>query len=142
MPTRDNHELEALRHLLHSAAEIDPLLMLEPRATEALFVDERNLAAFRALASTSSVQEAITVADPGAAELLLRLAVEQTDSEPEEVVARLVREATLREVASLTRGARDAVVALETREPQLLLEQLAESDSRRAAIESLVLWLG
>ena len=36
--TRDNHELEALRHLLHSANEIDPLLMLEPRATEALFL--------------------------------------------------------------------------------------------------------
>src|SRR4051794_26305345 len=56
-PTRDNHELEALRHLLHSPDEIDPLLMIEPRATEALFVDERSLAAFRALASTANVQE-------------------------------------------------------------------------------------
>jgi DNA primase len=140
--TRDNHELEALRHLLHSPEQMDPLLMLEPRATEALFVDDRNLAAFRALASTANVQDAITAADPGAAELLLRLAVEDTDSEPEEVVARLVREATLRAVAQLTRGARDAEVGLVTREPLLLLERLAETDSRRAAIESLLLWLG
>jgi DNA primase len=140
--TRDNHELEALRHLLHSPDEIDPLLMLEPRATEALFVDDRNLAAFRALASTANAQDAIAAADPGAAELLLRLAVEETESEPEEVVARLVREATLRAVAKLTRGARDAEVGLVTREPLLLLEQLAETDSRRAAVESLLLWLG
>jgi DNA primase len=140
--TRDNHELEALRHLLHSPDEIDPLLMLEPRATEALFVDDRNLAAFRALASTANAQDAIAAADPGAAELLLRLAVEETESEPEEVVARLVREATLRAVAKLTRGARDAEVGLVTREPLLLLERLAETDSRRAAVESLLLWLG
>ncbi|MEY2463106.1 MAG: primase [Acidimicrobiaceae bacterium] len=140
--TRDNHELEALRHLLHSPDEIDPLLMLEPRATEALFVDDRNLAAFRALASTANAQDAITAADPGAAELLLRLAVEETESEPEEVVARLVREATLRAVTELTRGARDAEVGLITREPLLLLGGLAEADSRRAAIESLLLWLG
>jgi hypothetical protein len=58
------------------------------------------------------------------------------------VVARLVREATLRAVAQLTRGARDAEVGLVTREPLLLLERLAETDSRRAAIESLLLWLG
>ena len=140
--TRDNHELDALRHLLHSPDEIDPLLMLEPRATEALFVDDRNLAAFRALASTANAQDAITAADPGAAELLLRLAVEETESEPEEVVARLVREATLRAVAQLTRGARDAEVGLVTREPLLLLEPLAETDSRRVAIASLLLWLG
>src|SRR5258707_788390 len=82
------------------------------------------------------------LADPVGAELRLRLAVEETASEPEEVVACLGGEATRRAVTALTRGASDAEVGLVTRAPLLLLEQLSEADSRRDAIESLLLWLG
>jgi DNA primase len=138
---RDSPEVEALRHLIHSPAAIDPLLLLEPEASEVLFTDERNLAAFRVLARHESVHAAIEAADPGAAELILRLAVDETDSDPEDVVALLVRSAVLRELAVVEAQARSegAVLALE---PKLLLEQLVEPASRRAAIDQLLLWLG
>jgi DNA primase len=137
---RDSAEVEALRHLIHSPDEIDPLLLVDPKASEILFTDERHLAAFRALASHDSVHGAIEAADPGAAELVLRLAVEETDSDPEDVVALLVRGAVLRELAVVEAQARTegTVVSLE---PKLLLEQLVEPATRRTAIDQLLLWL-
>jgi DNA primase len=137
----DSPEVEALRHLIHSPAAIDPLLLVEPEASEVLFLDERNLAAFRVLAQHESVHAAIDAADPGAAELILRLAVDETDSDPEDVVALLVRRAVIRELAVVEAQARSegAVLALE---PKLLLEQLVEPATRRAAIDQLLLWLG
>ena len=135
---RDNPEVEALRHLIHAPDAIDPLLLLDPKASESLFVDERNLAAFRVLAAHGSVPDAIAAADPGAAELLVRLAVDETDSDPEDVVALLVREAARRAIAE------DRLVAADL-SPQLLLMELlidVEPATRRGAIDQLLLWLG
>src|SRR5439155_14204952 len=53
------------------------------RLDEALFNDERNAVAWRALVSTSSVHEAIDVADPDTATLLQRIAVEDSSAEPD-----------------------------------------------------------
>ncbi|MGI8662859.1 MAG: DNA primase [Acidimicrobiales bacterium] len=138
---RDSAEVEALRHLIHSPDAIDPLLLVDPASSEVLFTDERNLAAFRVLASHDSVHAAIDAADPGAAELILRLAVDETDSDPEDVVALLVRSAALRELGVVEARARSdgTVMALESK---LLLEQLVEPTTRRTAIDQLLLWLG
>ncbi len=135
---RDTAEIEALRHLIHSSEAIDPLLLADPAASEALFADERNLAAFRALASTESVRDALAVADPGAAELLQRLAVDDVESDPEDVVALLVREAVRRQLAS----ARSRGVVVNLAPVKLATEQLTEPKTRRAAIDQLLSWLG
>jgi DNA primase len=140
---RDSPELEVLRHLMHSPDAIDPLLLVEPARSERLFVSERNLAAFRALAATENVQQALAAADPGASEVLLRLAVEETDSDPEEAVARLVQEAAERSRRALESSATDPLaIARESGEVKLAIEALLEPARRRASIEQLLLWLG
>ena len=138
---RDNPELEVLRHLIHAPDGIDPLLMGDTAVTESLFRDERNAAAFRALAATANVQEAIAVADPGAAELLLRLGVEEVDSEAEDAVALVVREAARRAVADERRRAEASGEPVSLAPVVLAIEQLTEPASRRAAIGQLLTWL-
>jgi DNA primase len=83
---RETPERNALRLAIQQPEAIAPWLH------ESLFLDERNAAVFRALASSSTLHEAIERADPGAAELLQRLAVEDTDSEPGDVAALLIVE--------------------------------------------------
>src|SRR5205085_2445730 len=65
---------------------------------EVLFGDEVDLAAYRALAEAATLHEAIEAAEPEAAELLQRLAVEEVDADldPADVVALLVAEAARR----------------------------------------------
>jgi hypothetical protein len=90
-----------------------------------------------------SVQQALTVADPGASEVLLRLAVEQTDSDPEEAVARLVQEAAERARRALESSATDPLaIARESAKVKLAIEALLEAATRRASIEELLTWLG
>ncbi len=132
----DSPELEVLRHVLHSGDEIDDLLLADSDATETLFRSQRNLAAFRAVASTSSVQAALDVADPGAKELLLRLAVEEPYSEAEDAVALLVRDAALRAIDE------DRDSAPDLSKPKLAVEALLDPTTRRPAIDQLLTWLG
>lgn len=134
-PLRDSPELEVLRHLAHAPAGLDDLLS-DPIASERLFASERNLAVFRALRSAPSVQAALGVADPGAQELILRLAVEETYSEVEDAVARLVRESARRAVDE------DKHRAENLADQMVAIERLAEPHSRRPAIEQLLTWLG
>ena len=63
------------------------------RLHEVLFSDEVHLSAFRALQAATTLHEAIEAADPEAAELLQRLAVEETDADPDDVIVRLADEA-------------------------------------------------
>jgi len=132
----DSPELEVLRHLLHSGDDIDDLLLADSDATETLFRSQRNLAAFRAVASTPSVQAALDVADPGAKELLLRLAVEEPYSEAEDAVALLVRDAALRAIDE------DRDSAPDLSKPKLAVEALLDATTRRPAIDQLLTWLG
>ena len=139
----DSPELEVLRHLLHSGDEIDGLLLADPAVTEQLFRSERNAAAFRAIASTSNAQAAIEAADPGAAEVLLRLALEETSSEPEEAVARLVQEAAEQARRSMEVNADDPLaIAHESATVKLAVEALLDAPTRRLAIDQLLTWLG
>jgi hypothetical protein len=119
------------------------LLLADVAASERLFRSERHLIAFRSLAATNSVQEALATADPGASEVLLRLAVEETDSDPEEAVARLVQEAAEHARRDLVANADDPLaIAHESGEVKLAIEALLEPNTRRSAIEQLLTWLG
>jgi hypothetical protein len=118
------------------------LLLVDAASSEQLFVSERNLAAFRALVATANVQEALATVDPGASEVLLRLAVEETDSDPEEAVARLVQEAARRAVVDESSRALQRDEAIDLREPKMAIEALLDPTTRREAIEQLLTWLG
>ncbi len=94
-------ELEVLKvavHRPHAVAD---------RLHEVLFADEVHLSAFRALQAATSLREAIEAADPEAAELLQRLAVEETDADPDDVIVRLADEAAGRALAELQAAVRE-----------------------------------
>ena len=109
---------------------------------EVLFGDDIELAAYRALASAATLHEAIEQADPDAAELLQRLAVEEVDVEAEDVLALLVADVAQRSVHDLEAEARvsdDPLAAAETVGwLKLRLEELREGETRRLALEQLV----
>ena len=112
---------------------------------EVLFVDDVELAAYRALASAATLHEAIEVADPAAAELLQRLAVEEVDVEPDDVLTLLVAEAAQRALVDIEAGARSSVDPLTAAETigwlKLRLEEAREAATRRTALEQLVAFL-
>jgi len=109
---------------------------------EVLFTDEVEVAAYRALASASTLHEAIELADPEAAELLQRLAVEEVDVDPDDVLALLVGEVAqraLHDVESEARVSADPLTAAETIGwMKLRLEESRDAITRRAALEQLV----
>ncbi|MEY2420864.1 MAG: primase [Acidimicrobiaceae bacterium] len=127
-------EVNALLALIHEPDAVDPLLMMDTKLTASMFADLKNLAAFNALASTASLHEAIEAADAGASELLLRLSVAELDGEPEDAVVGLVREAARRTVVR----SKDAI-PLDVH--QALLD-INEPNTKRAAINELLTWLG
>jgi DNA primase len=112
---------------------------------EVLFTDEVELGAYRALASAATLHEAIDVADPEASELLQRLAVEEVDVDPDDVLSLLVAEATqraLHEVEADARVSSDPLAAAETVGwLKLRLEESREAPTRRPALEQLVAFL-
>jgi DNA primase len=144
MPTRpkarsERPSLMVLLLAVHDPESVAHLL------DEALFVDEVELAAYRALASASTLHEAIELADPDAAELLQRLAVEEVDVEPHDVLTLLVAEAAqraLHEIETSARTSDDPLAAADTVGwLKLRLEEAREAPSRQAALEQLVAFL-
>jgi DNA primase len=109
---------------------------------EALFTDEVELAAYRSLASAATLHEAIEHADPEAAELLQRLAVEEVDVDADDVLALLVGEVAHRALLELEADARVSADPLSASETigwlKLRLEELREVATRRSALELLV----
>jgi DNA primase len=136
---RDSPEIEALRLAIQDRDAMLPLL------ADVLFVDDRNLAAYRALAASESVHDAVDRADPEAATLLQRLAVEDSEADPADVAARLVEARTRDVVAELDAEARaaDDAAAYAPIMGWLKLRtmELRESSSALDAIEQLVPWL-
>lgn len=137
--SRGGPELEALR-----VAVGHPELLMD-RLHESLFVDPSALAAYRALSGTTSLHEAIDAAEPAAAALLQRLAVEEADADPDDVLARLVDEAGQRALADLEAAARQA--ADPTAYGPLIawikpaLEELRDPDTRVEATDRVLQWL-
>lgn len=138
-PQREGPELEALRLAIHRRGEMVPLL------ADVLFVDDRNLAAYRALAASTSVHEGVERADPETAALLQRLAVEDTEAEPLDVAALLTRQAGLRALDELRneQAVSDDPLAYSPIIGWLAnrINELGESDTSQGAIEQLVPWL-
>jgi DNA primase len=133
-------EVEALRLAVHRPEEV------ADRLEEMLFSDEVNLAAFRALAGASTLHEAIGAAAPDAAALLQRLAVEETDADPDDVIALLVKQAVTRAIVELEACARESVLVVPEVAQTLAwlkpaVEQLHDSDNRIGACDRLVAWL-
>ena len=133
-------EVEALRLLVLDHDAVAPLL------DEVLFDDGRCLAAYRALrASSGDVGAALADADPGAAELLHRLAVEDSDADPGDVTDLLLEAAARRELAVLQAQARTAEDPLAyadlVRWVKLQLEALRRPAAGESARGQLLGWL-
>jgi len=119
VPPRPSTPARASRVVLSRSAEEEALLLavhnrdeLQDRLHEVLFADELTAAAYRALMSTDSLHDAVEVADPAAADLLQRLAVEEPGEDVagdvDNVVGRLAREAGKRALVELEAAAQDA----------------------------------
>jgi DNA primase len=140
---RETPEVELLRLLVSHPEEMEGWLEW---LSEPLFRDELALAAFRALVDATTVRDAIERADPAAADLLQRLAVDDTDAEPYDVVFRLIQEAGRRAMRALVDQARrepeqaDAI-ATETTWLGHRLNEMDDPDTAVDAAEQLVAWL-
>ena len=96
-------ELEALRLAVHHPEKVAS--RLEP----VLFVHPLSRSAFAALSSATTLHEAIESADPQTADLLQRLAVEESDTDPDDVMIRLVERAVRRELHRLEADMRQSL---------------------------------
>ncbi len=138
---RDSPEVEALRLLV---TDPEPIAS---RLDERLFADEVNLEAYRAVSAAPTLHEAVAATDEAAADLLQRLAVEDTEADPADVVARLVEEAALREHAmmQIELGTADEDVVIERASEmgwiKLRVEELHDPVTSAAAVEQLLPWL-
>jgi DNA primase len=139
-------ELEALRLAVHRPEEV------ASRLERNLFAHPLARAAFDALFAAPTFHAAVEAADPQAAELLQRLAVEETDADPDDIMIRLVERATQRALRELQAEMRQADPAGQAEYAptvawlKLALETMRSDDVSRhgAAVdaeERLVGWL-
>ena len=139
-------ELEALRLAVHRRDEVigrlDALLFSHALAGNA----------FHLLRGAADAHEAVGQADPQVADLLQRLAVEETDADPDDVIIRLVERAVQKELRDLQAEMRQAPAADQAAYApaiawlKLGLERMRADDvtQRVAALEAeeqLVTWL-
>ena len=132
-------EVEALVLLVHRRDDMKAWL------DDCLFVDDRNLAVEQALLAHDDVASALASlrdSDPGAAEVLARVAVSDSDAEPDDVGALLIEAAArrrLREVEAEVRVAEDPLSLSDTiRSLRLGMEQLRERTTRVTAATDLL----
>jgi DNA primase len=132
-------ETEALKVAIHTPEAVAGKLH------EVLFTDPAHRDAFAALASGEPLIDAIAAAPPEAAELLQRLAVEDTDADPDDVLAGLARVAAGAAVDRLNRRAQEGgdptSLAPTIGWLKQTREQLGDDDLRSEATEALVAWL-
>jgi DNA primase len=139
---RDTAETEALCLYVWRRDEISSWI------DESLFRDPVALTAFHALSSTPTLADAVAAAgadDPVAGDLLQRLAVQETEADPHDVLTRLVDEAATTAMASLKAEARvaddpfavgDAIAWLNLR-----IMELREPATNEEALGQLLGWL-
>jgi DNA primase len=136
----DGPGIEALRLAVHRPEEV------ADRLEAVLFSNEVQRAGFEALASSATLHEAIDRADPAAAALLERLAVEDTAANADEVVTRLVELAALRALAdleaeALASEARFLELAPLTTWLRLKIEELRQPATAVETVNGLLPWL-
>ncbi|MBV8237095.1 MAG: DNA primase [Acidimicrobiia bacterium] len=151
-PARLSTPTRASRIVLSRTAEEEALLLavdnrdeMQQRLHEVLFGDELTAAAYRALMATATLHDALEIADPAAADLLQRLAVEDPSQDADNVVGRLAREAGIRALRELEAAARDAddpaAFAPAIGWLKLTVEELRDPVSAVDASDRLVRWL-
>ncbi len=132
-------ELEALRVAVNHPEAVAANLH------EVLFADPSVLEGYRALRRSTTLHEAIAGADPATAALLQRLAVEDDESDPDDVMARLAEEAAKRAVADLEVDARQSANARDYADDmgwlKLSIEELRDPAAAVEATGRLVRWL-
>jgi DNA primase len=132
-------EVEALRLAVHRPDEV------ASRLEGVLFADEVHLAAYDALCAAATLDEAIERARPEAAALLQRLAVEEAEADPDDVVRLLVANAAQRQLVALQAEARGAADPMEYAPTitwlKVTTEQLWDDATSVGASEQLVAWL-
>ena len=142
--THDDHpnpEVEALVLLVHRRDDMVGWL------DDCLFVDDRHLAVYRSIIGHDDVASALADlrdTDPGAAEVLARVAVSDSDAEPDDVAARLIEEAArrrLRPLEATVRVAEDPLAyAKDVADLKLGIERVRDRRTRvDAATELLAL---
>ncbi len=136
---RGGPEREALRVAVHHPERV------ASRLHEVLFTDPTILAGYRALCRSTTLHEAIAGAEPGAAALLQRLAVEDDEADPDDVMARLAEEAARRAIADLDASARQSADPMGFSDDvgwlKLAVEELHDQATAIEATGRLVRWL-
>ncbi|MBA2281470.1 MAG: DNA primase [Acidimicrobiia bacterium] len=149
-PERDRPEPD--RHRGHAGAEEEALTLLvhrpedmAPWLDDALFVDDRHLVVYWGLLAEPDAGAALVLlqeTDPGAAEVLARLAVSDSDADPSDVGALLLGAAAgrrLREVEAEARVAVDPLAyAGESAALALGIERLRDPATRAEAATTLL----
>jgi DNA primase len=132
-------ETEALKVAIHHPEAV------AGRLHEALFTDPAHRDGFLAIATGEPLTDAIENAPPDASALLSRLAVEDADADPVDVLAGLARVATDATVTRLTRelmsGGDPDVLAPTIAWLKQTREQLNDEELCSEATEALVAWL-
>ena len=132
-------ELEALLLAVHRRDDV------VGRLHPVLFSDERNAAVYEAVAAAASVHDAIAASDPGTADLLQRLAVEEVTADVDDVLSQLLRRGVARAVATLEADARVApeqalAVSAAIGWLKVTVEDLPDPDAADRLVDWLVRW--
>lgn len=135
----ESPETEALRLLVDCPDDIGPWL------DEALFEDPTSLTAYQLLITHTDARVAIEKADDETAELLGRVALQDSDAEPMDVAIRLLQESVRRRLAQIELSAREPKEALSLAEEvawlKLRREELDDPHRSVEAAEALLAWL-
>jgi len=113
--------------------------LLEP----ILFDDPVCRAALQSLLDAPTLTEAMERADAPARSMLYVLAVEEpsADTDPDDVLAILVRSAAQRAIATIEAEARASQSVIDLRWPKERIEALGDAGSRVEAASQLVAWM-
>jgi len=134
----DSAEIEALRLAVHRPEAVGHLL------DEVLFEDELHAAVFRALAPGGTMHEVLERCDPGAADLLQRLVVEEAEADPDNVASLLTAAAArraLRRLDAQNRREHDPEQSKQIAWLKMAIERVDPDDADPEARAQLLAWL-
>ncbi len=139
LPEIDPTELEALRLLVHRRQ------LVGERLHARLFCSPAGAAAYQALATTSSVQEAVEHSRPELHVVLHRVAVEESEAEVDDVLRLLAQQAGRHALDDLTRRY-SSRASLAEHYPllewlRLRLDELTDEEHCGPAVDALSQWL-
>ena len=138
---RDSPEMEALRLAIHRSDEAATMLVPE------LFDDELCATTFDLISQYDSLHEVISIGGPEVAEMVQRLAVENSTAEVLDVAGRLWERYIQRQIEFCRLEARGADLeeyahlTQEMKWYRLRLEELRDPDQQASVVQGLLSWL-